>query len=84
MHDKAVDRALFTFLHTKVYTHRFEYVLGGVIAFLLHALLHEVNAQLQVKVLFLQSCDLLCQHKKIHISFNMQKKKTLNKKLQLQ
>lgn len=39
--------------------HRFEDVLSGVVTLLLDALFHEVNAQLQVKVLFLQSCDLL-------------------------
>lgn len=40
-------------------THRFVDVLCGVVAFLLHALLHEINTQLQVEVLLLQSHDLL-------------------------
>lgn len=45
--------------HPSTHTHRFVYVLCGVVAFLLHALLHEVNTQLQVEVLLLQSHDLL-------------------------
>lgn len=41
------------------HTYRFEYVFCGVVTLLLHALLHEIYAQLQVKVLLLQRCDLL-------------------------
>lgn len=39
--------------------HRFEDVFCGIIAFLLHSLLHEVNSELEIKVFFFQCCDLL-------------------------
>lgn len=39
--------------------HRFEDVLCGIITFLLHPLLHEINSELEIKVFFFQSCDLL-------------------------
>lgn len=39
--------------------HRFEDVLCRIITFLLHPLLHEVNSELEIKVFFFQSCDLL-------------------------
>lgn len=38
---------------------RFEDVLCGIITFLLHPLLHEVNSELEIKVFFFQCCDLL-------------------------
>lgn len=51
-----------------LFCHRFEYVLCGVVAFLLHALLQEVNAQFQVEVLLLQRGDLLWTKANKHIS----------------
>lgn len=39
--------------------HRFEYVLCGIITFLLHSLLHKVDPELEIKVFFFQCCDLL-------------------------
>lgn len=43
----------------QVIPHRFEYVLCGIITFLLHSLLHEVDPELEIKVFFFQCCDLL-------------------------
>lgn len=41
------------------YQYRFKDVLCGIITFLLHPLLHEVNSEFEIKVFFFQSCDLL-------------------------
>lgn len=60
----------------KVIIYRFENVLCRVVTFLLHPILHEVNAQLQVEVLFLQGSDLLQGRKSIKES-NMNQTKNL-------